>query len=108
MCIRKNHITHTNKQNVVALFVVGVYKRHSGLNSSPPGQNGRHFVDDVSKCICTNEKFCILNRLSLKLVPKGLINNIPALVEVMAWCRSGDKLLSESMLTYFTDALMRH
>ena len=34
----------------------------------------------------------------LKFVPKGLINNIPALVQIMAWRRPGDKPLSESMM----------
>ena len=28
----------------------------------------------------------------------GLINNIPALVQIIAWCRSGDKPLYESMM----------
>ena len=31
-------------------------------------------------------------------MPKGPINNIPALVQVMAWRRWGDKLLSEPMM----------
>ena len=31
-------------------------------------------------------------------VPKGPINNIPALVQIMAWPRSGYKPLSEPML----------
>ena len=35
--------------------------------------------------------------MSLKFVPKGPINNIPALVPIMAWRRSGDKPLSEPM-----------
>ena len=35
---------------------------------------------------------------SLKFVPKGLINNTPALVLIMAWRRPGDKPLSEPML----------
>ena len=30
------------------------------FNSSPPGQNGRHFTDDIFKCIFMNEKFYIL------------------------------------------------
>ena len=29
---------------------------------------------------------------------KGPINNIPALVQIMAWCRPGDKPLSEQMM----------
>ena len=33
-----------------------------------------------------------------KFDPKGPINNIPALVQMMAWCRSGDKPLSEPTL----------
>ena len=36
--------------------------------------------------------------MSLKFVPNGLINNIPALVPVMAWRRPGDKPLSEPMM----------
>ena len=33
-----------------------------------------------------------------KFVPYGPINNIPALVQIMAWCRPGDKPLSEPMM----------
>ena len=36
--------------------------------------------------------------ISLKYVPKGPINNIPALVKKMAWQRPGDKPLSEPMM----------
>ena len=35
---------------------------------------------------------------SLKFVPKCSINNIPALVQIMAWHRPGDKPLSEPMM----------
>ena len=35
---------------------------------------------------------------SLKFVSKGPINNIPALVQIMAWRCSGDKPLSEPMM----------
>ena len=44
----------------------------------------------------------------MKFVSKGLINNIPALVQIMAWRRTGDKPLSEPMITQFNDAYMRH
>ena len=37
---------------------------------------GRHFEDDISRCIFVNEKFCILIKISLKYVPKGPIDNI--------------------------------
>ena len=48
--------------------------------------------------------------ISLKFVPKGPINNITSLVQIMALalCRIGDKPLFEPMLTRFTDAYMRH
>ena len=36
--------------------------------------------------------------ISLKFVPKGRINNIPALVKITAWHRPGDKPLSEPMM----------
>ena len=80
----------------------------SVLNSSPPGQNGRHFTDDISGFFLMNEKFCILNKFSLKFVPKVPIDNNPALDQTMAWRRIGDKPLSEPMLTQFTDAYIRH
>ena len=50
-----------------------------------------------------NEKFCILIKIWLKFVPKGLIDNNLALIKIMAWRRIGDKPLSEPMLTQFTD-----
>ena len=37
-------------------------------------------------------------RISLKFVPQSPINNISALVQVMAWSRSGNKPLSEPMM----------
>ena len=51
-----------------------------------------------------NEKFCILIPTSLKFVPKGPIDNKSVLVQVMAWRRTGDKPVSEPMLTQFTNA----
>ena len=48
------------------------------INSSPPGQNGRHFQDDIFRRIFLNEKPCILIKISLKFAAKGPIN--PALV----------------------------
>ena len=68
------------------------------LNSLRPRQNGRHFADDISKCIFLNENVWIPIKISLKFVPKGPINDIPALVQIMAWRRPGDKPLSEPML----------
>ena len=60
-------------------------------------QNGRHFPDDIFKCIFFNENIWISIKTSLKFVPEGPINNIPSLVQIMAWRRQGDKPLSEPM-----------
>ena len=54
-----------------------VWISHPYLTQSPPGQNGRHFADDVSICIFMNEKLCIWIRISLKFAPKGSIGNKP-------------------------------
>ena len=63
-----------------------------------PRQDGRHFADSIFKCIFFNENCCILIKLSLKYVRKGPIDNNPAMVQIMAWRRSGDKPLSETMM----------
>ena len=63
-------------------------------NTSRSRQNGYHFADDIFKCFFLNENVWI----SLRFVPKGLFNNIPALVQIMAWRRAGDKPLSEPMM----------
>ena len=40
-------------------------------------------------------------KISPKFIPKSPINNIPALVQIMAWRRPGDKPLSEPMLLVY-------
>ena len=61
-------------------------------------QNGRRFADDTFKRISLNENVRISIKISLKFVPKGPVNNNPALVQILAWCRSGAKPLSEPMM----------
>ena len=68
------------------------------LNTLRPRQNGRHFADDIFKCIFLNENVWVPLKISLKFVPKGPINNIPAMVQIMAWSRPGNKPLSEPMM----------
>ena len=68
------------------------------FNTLRSGQDERHFADDIFKCIFLNENVRIPIKTSLKFVPKGSINNIPVLVQIMAWCRPGDQPLSEPMM----------
>ena len=55
------------------------------INSLPSRQNGRHFADDTFKRIFINENVRISINISLKFVPEGLINNIPALSVDNKW-----------------------
>ena len=63
-----------------------------------PRQNAHHFPEDIIKWIFLNESIWISIKISLNFDPKGLIKNISALVQVMAWCRPGDKPLSKPMM----------
>ena len=70
------------------------------INTLRPTQNGCHFADSISRHIFFNENGCISINISLNFVPKGQINNISALVQIMAWRRPGDKPLSEPVIVY--------
>ena len=72
------------------------------FNTFRPRQNGRHFADDFFKCIFRNENAWIPIKISLKFVPWNPIYNIPALVQILAWRRPGDKPLSEPMMVNLT------
>ena len=50
------------------------------FNALRPRQNVRHFADDPFKRIFLNETISI--KISLNFVPKGPINDIPALVQI--------------------------
>ena len=67
------------------------------INTLRQKQNGRHFADDIFKCIFLNENVWISIKISLKFVPEGPINNI-TLVQIVAWRRPGDKPLYEAMM----------
>ena len=51
------------------------------FNTLRPRQNGRHFPDDIFKCIFLNENVGISIKIWLKFVPNGPINNIPTSVQ---------------------------
>ena len=54
---------------------------------------------DIFKPIFFNENVFILIKISLKFVAAGPINNKPSLVQIMAWRWTGDKPLSEPVMT---------
>ena len=67
------HTQNSAKYEQHALFLVWII-------DLLPGQNGRHFADDIFRCIFVSEKCCILIEISLKFVPKSPFKNNPALV----------------------------
>ena len=66
------------------------------------------FADNIFKCIFFNKNVEISIWISLKFDPKGTIDNKAAMVQIVAWPRTGDKPLPEPMLTQFTDAYMQY
>ena len=78
------------------------------LTHLPLNKMAAILADDIFKCIFLNENVRISIKISLKFVPEGPIDNKSALVQVMAWRRTGDKPLPELMLTQFNDVYMRH
>ena len=83
---------------VIRLAMHMFITRPQWVNTMRPRQNGRHFADYIFKCIFFNENASIAIKISQKFVRKGPINNIPALVQIMAWRRPGDKPSSEPMM----------
>ena len=91
--------------------LIDVDPRVSGMalvNTLRPRQSRRQFADDIFKCISLNENVLIFIKILLKFIPMGPINNILALIQIMAWSQIGDKPLPEPMMTQFTDTYMRH
>ena len=103
-------IKHWNKWDPVGAVITNIHLKFTlthwppramaviSVNTLRPRQNGRNFADDIFKCIFLNENIWIPIKISLKFVPKSSINNIPALIQIMAWRRPGDKPLSEPLM----------
>ena len=65
------------------LSYMGLFFNHAmgpPYNTLRPRQNGCHFAEDIF-----NKNVWFSMKISLKLIPKGPINNISALVQIMAW-----------------------
>ena len=78
--------------------------REQIVNTLKPRQNCSHFTDDIFTCIFFDENACVSLKISLEFAHKVRINNIPTLVQIMAWRRPGHMPLSELMMV----SLMTH
>ena len=54
-----------------------------------------------------SEIYCMLITISLEEFCYGSIDINPEMVQIMAWCRIGDKPLSKPKMDSFRDAYMR-
>ena len=83
------HISSFKKMNLKTSYIIckmaAILSWLQCVNTLRPRQNGRYFPDDIFKCIFLKENVWIRIKISLKFVPKSPINNIPALVQIMAW-----------------------
>ena len=84
-CVRMgkhHHILCRTNQQVYPVDMAGccIDTLITTINTLRPRQNGRHFPDNIFKWIFLNENVWIPIKMSLKFVPHGLIDNIPALV----------------------------
>ena len=70
------------------------YVHNSYVNTLSTEQNGHHFAEDIFKCTSVNKNAWKFH-WSL-WVP---LENKPTMVQVMAWCRPGDRPLFESILS---------
>ena len=96
--LKRHMATHTGEKPFRSTVCGNSFTQSSALNSLRPRPNRLYFADDIFKCIFLNENVSVAIKISLKFVPKGPISNIPALVQIMAWRRPGDKPLSEPMM----------
>ena len=94
---RLNFLVYQQPWIYLPWFHQKVIRSHD-INTSKPRWNRRHFADAIFKWIFLNKNAWILIRISLKFVPQVLIDNKPALVQIMAWCLGSAKPLSEPMM----------
>ena len=95
------YFTGKHKQPNFQTIFVNDFKQQcivNHINTLRPKQNGRHFADDSFMRIFLKENVRISIKISLNFVTKSPIDNIPALFQIMAWRRPGDKPLSEAMI----------
>ena len=98
MCFSLIHYHFVTYQIMsIAQRTVGARTTHDyasrQINVLRPRQDGRHFANDIFKCILLNGNIWILLKISLTLVPKVRINDILALVQITAWRRVKNRII---------------
>ena len=99
-------IDYLNKTHTIIGLCYVRTEHTSRINSLRPSDS--YFPNDSFKSLFLNANVWILIKISLKFVSRDPINNIQALVQMMASRQRCDGPLSEAMLISFTDAYMRY
>ena len=89
MYVRFKYLFMLNHKPALCDFVYVFYMKQTKTCTFWPIQNCYHFAD-IFKCIFLKENAWISLKISLTFVPKFRINNIPALVQIIAseWATS--------------------
>ena len=79
-----------------------VYAPFHTIKTLRPIQNERYFAEDFFKGIFVNENFRVSIKISLNFVLQGPFDCNSALFQITAWGLTGDKPLSETIVTRLT------
>ena len=93
----KNKKKH-NKEKIfkILLLVTRIHSEFKGwfINTLGFTHNGCHFANNIYKIFLYMKMVVYLIKISLKFVPNDMINNKPALVEIMACHCRGERLFT--------------
>ena len=73
--------------DILVVYTIQLYLGHRQLTDWGRHKMAAILQTALFKCIFFNENIRILIKISLKFVPKGPVNNIPALGQKMTWRR---------------------
>ena len=95
-------ITARDKSNCCHYYIMEIH--HTRISHWGWHKMAANFLATFSNAFSWMKVYKFRLRVHSKFVSKGPIDNIPALVEIMAWRWPGDKPLSETMMV----SLLRH
>ena len=88
------------------IHLYSIYKSRMNIEFHLWYEDYRRYFQIYLQWKCLNYNYNMYN--FTEVYSQGPIDYKSALVQVVAWHRTGEKLLPESMLTQFTDAYIQH
>ena len=90
---RKRTFTKTKTKNSENTHHTSLFRTSHGVS---PLSSLQRIHSEISRVHCTvswKTDYCIFIKMSLKFVPKGTVNNVPVLVQILDYHSSGNKPL---------------